>query len=225
MKLHGTIKVIIADDHEIFRDGLKLMLQKQSDIELLAEAEDGRELIEMVEQYKPHVVITDVKMPRMDGVSATRLLSGKYPEIGVIALTMFDEEEQIIEMLESGAKGYLLKNADKNEIKDAIQSVYEQTPYYCKHTSHRLAQMVAKSKFNPYRQKPKLEFSEREKTIIRYICEGITSKEIAEKIFLSVRTVEGLRMKIMEKMEVKNTAGIIIYAIKNGHYLPGALKE
>jgi len=221
MKLHGTIKVIIADDHEIFRDGLKLMLQKQPDIQLLAEAEDGKELIEKTEQLKPDVVITDVKMPRMDGASATRYLTEHHPDIGIIALTMFDEEEQIIEMLESGAKGYLLKNADKNEIKEAIQSVYDQTPYYCKHTSHRLAQLVAKSKFNPYRQRPKLEFTEREKEIITYICEGITNKEIAEKIFLSVRTVEGLRMKIMEKMNVKNTAGIIIYAIKNGHYSPG----
>ena len=197
------------------------MLQKQPDIQLLAEAEDGKELIEKTEQLKPDVVITDVKMPRMDGASATRYLTEHHPHIGIIALTMFDEEEQIIEMLESGAKGYLLKNADKNEIKEAIQSVYDQTPYYCKHTSHRLAQLVAKSKFNPYRQKPKLEFTEREKEIITHICEGITNKEIAEKIFLSVRTVEGLRMKIMEKMNVKNTAGIIIYAIKNGHYSPG----
>lgn len=222
MKLHGIIKVIIADDHEIFRDGLKLMLQKQSDIQLLAEAEDGKELIEKAASLQPDVIITDVKMPGMDGASATRYLSEHHPDIGIIALTMFDEEEQIIEMLESGAKGYLLKNADKNEIKDAIQSVYEQTPYYCKHTSHRLAQLVAKSRFNPYRHKPKLEFSEREKEIIICICEGMTSKEIGEKIFLSVRTVEGLRMKIMEKMTVKNTAGIIIYAIKNGHYSAGA---
>lgn len=220
MTLPGAIRVIIADDHEIFRDGLKLMLHKQPGIELLAEAEDGRELIEKTIKLQPDVVITDVKMPKMDGASATRYLTEHYPHISIIALTMFDEEEQIIEMLEAGAKGYLLKNADKDEIRDAIQSVYEQTPYYCKHTSHRLAQMVAKSKFNPYRQKAKVEFNEREKEIIFHICEGITNKEIAEKIYLSVRTVEGLRMKIMEKMNVKNTAGIIIYAIKNGQYSP-----
>ena len=221
MKLPGAIKLIIADDHEIFRDGLKLMLQKQPDIELLAEAEDGKELIDMVIELKPDVVITDVKMPRMDGASATRYLAEHHPDVGIIALTMFDEEEQIIEMLEAGAKGYLLKNADKEEIRDAIKSVYGQTPYYCKHTSHRLAQLVAKSKFNPYRNRARTEFTEREKEIIAYICEGITNKEIGEKIFLSVRTVEGIRMKIMEKMDVKNTAGIIIYAIKNGHYSPG----
>jgi DNA-binding NarL/FixJ family response regulator len=220
MKLHGNIKVIIADDHEIFRDGLRIMLQKQPDIHLVAEAADGRELIDQVEQWQPDIVISDVKMPRMDGVTAARYLARHYPQIGIIALTMFDEEDLIIDMLEAGAKGYLLKNADKHEIVEAVKSVYSQEPYYCRHTSNKLAQMVAKSKFNPYKQKEKPEFNERESEIIVDICKGLTSKQIAEKIFLSVRTVEGLRMKIMEKMEVKNTAGIIIYAIKHGLFKP-----
>lgn len=220
MKLHGNIKVIIADDHEIFRDGLRIMLQKQPDIHLVAEAGDGRELIDQVEQWQPDIVISDVKMPRMDGVTAARYLARHYPQVGIIALTMFDEEDLIIDMLEAGAKGYLLKNADKHEIVEAVKSVYGQEPYYCRHTSNKLAQMVAKSKFNPYKQKEKPEFNEREKEIIIDICNGLTSKQIADKIFLSVRTVEGLRMKIMEKMEVKNTAGIIIYAIKHNLFNP-----
>ena len=220
MKTYGNIKVIIADDHEIFRDGLRVMLQKQPDIDLVGEAADGRELIEQVKMQQPDIVISDVKMPRMDGAAATRHLAEHYPHIGIIALTMFDEEDLIIEMLEAGAKGYLLKNADKHEIIEAIKSVYDQQPYYCRHTSNKLAQMVAKSKFNPYKQQAKPEFNEREQEIIRDICSGLTSKQIAEKIFLSVRTVEGLRMKIMEKMDVKNTAGIIIYAIKHNLYAP-----
>jgi len=220
MKVHGNIKVAIADDHEIFRDGLRIMLQKQPDIKLIAEAGDGKELIDQVEKEQPDIIISDVKMPRMDGVAATRYLSGHYPQIGIIALTMFDEEDLIIDMLEAGAKGYLLKNADKHEIVEAIKSVYNQQPYYCRHTSHKLAQMVAKSKFNPYKPQPRPEFNDRELEIITDICNGLTSKQIAEKIFLSVRTVEGLRMKIMEKMDVKNTAGIIIYAIKHNLYTP-----
>ncbi len=220
MKLHGNIKVIIADDHEIFRDGLRIMLQKQPDIHLVAEASDGRELIDQVEQWQPDIVISDVKMPRMDGVTAARYLARHFPQVGIIALTMFDEEDLIIDMLEAGAKGYLLKNADKHEIVEAVKSVYSQEPYYCRHTSNKLAQMVAKSKFNPYKQNAKPEFNERENEIIADICNGLSSKQSAEKIFLSVRTVEGLRMKIMEKMEVKNTAGIIIYAIKHGLFKP-----
>ena len=218
MNTYGTIKVIIADDHEIFRDGLRLMLQKQPEIELLAEAEDGRELIEQIKLLKPDVVITDIKMPRMDGVAAARHISEHYPTIGIIALTMFDEDDLIVDMLEVGAKGYLLKNADKHEMIDAVKSVYKNEPYYCKHTSHKLAQMVARSKFNPYKHQVRPEFNDREKEIIVYICDGLTNKEIAAKVFLSVRTVEGLRMKMLEKMNAKNTAGIIIYAIKNDLY-------
>ncbi len=214
----ATIRVIIADDHEIFRDGLRLMLQKQPDITLLAEAENGKELIEHIKHLQPDVVITDIKMPLMDGTAATRHIAEHYPTIGVIALTMFDEEDLIIDMLEAGAKGYLLKNSDKHEMVDAIKSVFNNTPYYCQHTSRRLAQLVAKSKFNPYKQQIKPDFNEREREIISFVCEGLTNKEIANKLFLSVRTVEGLRMKILEKMNVRNTAGIIIYAIKNDLY-------
>jgi DNA-binding NarL/FixJ family response regulator len=215
-----AIKVVIADDHEIFRDGLKLMLQKQADIDVIAEACDGKELIEMVKQTLPDVIITDVKMPHLDGVAATKHLREHYPSIGIIALTMFDEEDLIIDMLEAGAKGYLLKNADKTEIIEAVHTVANDEPHYCRLTSQKLASMVAKSKFNLNQKKEKPEFNEREKEIIRYICEGLTNKEIGEKVFLSVRTIEGLRLKIIEKMNVKNTAGIIVYAIREHLYTP-----
>jgi DNA-binding NarL/FixJ family response regulator len=215
-----AIKVVIADDHEIFRDGLKLMLQRQADITVIAEACDGRELIAMVKQTLPDVIITDVKMPHLDGVAATKHLTEHYPSIGIIALTMFDEEDLIVDMLEAGAKGYLLKNADKNEIIEAVHTVANDEPHYCRLTSQKLASMVAKSKFNLNQKKEKPDFNEREKEIIAYICDGLTNKEIGEKIFLSVRTIEGLRLKIVEKMNVKNTAGIIVYAIREHLYTP-----
>ena len=215
-----AIKIVIADDHEIFRDGLKLMLQRQTDIIVAGEAADGKELIELVKHTLPDVIITDVKMPQLDGVAATKYLTEHYPSIGIIALTMFDEEDLIVDMLEAGAKGYLLKNADKTEIIEAVHTVANNEPHYCRLTSQKLAGMVAKSKFNWYLKKEKPEFNEREQEIILYICEGLTNKEIGEKIFLSVRTVEGLRLKIIEKMNVKNTAGIIVYAIREHLYTP-----
>ena len=214
------VKVVIADDHEIFRDGLKLVLQKQKDIFVAGEAADGRELIELVKHQLPDVVVTDVKMPNLDGVAAAKYLAEHYPSIGVIALTMFDEEDLIVDMLEAGAKGYLLKNADKSEILEAVHTVANNQPHYCRLTSQKLASMVAKSKFNLHLKKEKTAFNEREKEIICYICDGLTNKEIGEKIFLSVRTVEGLRLKIIEKMNVKNTAGIIVYAIRENLYSP-----
>jgi DNA-binding NarL/FixJ family response regulator len=216
----NAIKVVIADDHEIFRDGLKLMLQKQPDIVVAAEAGDGKQLIEQVKKNLPDVIITDVKMPNLDGVAATKYLVEHYPTIGIIALTMFDEEDLIVDMLEAGAMGYLLKNADKTEIIEAVHSVANYEPHYCRLTSQRLASMVAKSKFNLNVKKEKPVFDEREQAIIRYICEGLTNKEIGERLFLSVRTVEGIRLKILEKMHVKNIAGIIVYAIREQLYTP-----
>lgn len=213
--MNPSITLVIADDHEIFRDGMALMLSKQDDIRLVAQAEDGKELIELTEKHQPDVILTDIKMPRMDGIEATRLLIQKYPDLKIIALSMFDEENLIIEMLESGAKGYLLKNADKLEIIEAITTVYEDKAYYCKGTSARLASMIVKSKFNPHRKQDPVVFNDREKEIVKLICQQYTAHEIGEKLFLSKRTVEGYRIKILEKMNVKNTAGVVVYALKH----------
>jgi len=210
-----SITLLIADDHEIFRDGLALMLSKQDDIKLIAQAENGKELIELTEKLQPDVILTDIKMPLMDGIEATRLLVQKFPELKIIALSMFDEENLIVEMLESGAKGYLLKNADKTEILEAITSVFEDKVFYCKGTSARLASMIVKSKFNPYKKKVPIAFNDREKDIIKLICQQYTAQEIGDKLFLSKRTVEGYRIKILEKMNVKNTAGMVVFALKH----------
>jgi DNA-binding NarL/FixJ family response regulator len=210
------IRIIIADDHEMFRDGFKLMLTKQKDIQLVGEAENGRELVRMVEEKKPDVVVTDIKMPLMDGIEAARKINELYPDTGVIGLSMFDEDDLIVDMLEAGAKGYLLKNSNKEQIGEAIRTVYNGDPYYCKSTSRKLTEMIAKSRYNPYKKKEKADFSEREKEIIELICKEMTNKEIAEKLFLSVRTVEGHRLNVLEKMNVKNSVGVVVYAIKNG---------
>lgn len=213
--MSGTIRLIIADDHEIFRDGLSLMLSKQPDMQLAGQAANGRELVSLVNELNPDVVLTDVKMPLMDGIEATRFLLTQKPELRIIALSMFDEENLIVDMLEAGARGYLLKNADKQEILDAIHSVYDNRPYYCHHTSSRLASLISKSKFNPYKRKEPPVFTDREIEIIRLICQQLTAQEIADRVFLSKRTVEGHRTRILEKMNVKNTAGVVIYALKH----------
>jgi DNA-binding NarL/FixJ family response regulator len=210
-----SIRLIIADDHEIFRDGLALMLSRQKDIILLGQASDGQELAELTEQQNPDVIITDIKMPVMDGIQASRLILKKQPDVKIIALSMFDEETLIVDMLEAGAKGYLLKNADKQEILDAIETVYEDKTYYCHHTSARLTNMIVKSNFNPYKKKESVSFNEREIEIIKLICQQNSSKEISDKLYLSSRTVEGYRTKILEKMNAKNTVGVVVYALKH----------
>jgi two-component system, NarL family, response regulator NreC len=217
MITNADIKLVIADDHEIFRDGFKLMLTKYPEIFLAGEAENGKQLVELVQKIKPDVVITDIKMPMMDGIEATKKIIELLPNTGIIGLSMFDEDDLIVDMLEAGAKGFLIKNAGKEQIIEAIKTVYNNDPYYCKSTSHKLTNMIAKSKFNPYKITPKVTFNEREKEIITLICKEFANKEIADKLFLSVRTVEGHRLKILEKMNVKNTVGLVVYAIKNGY--------
>ena len=216
MPTAADIKLVIADDHEIFRDGFKLMLSKFPEITLVGEAGNGRELLELIEKENPDVILTDIKMPVMDGIEAAKKITELYPDKGIIGLSMYDDDELIIEMLEAGAKGYLIKNAGKDQIIEAIKTVYNDEPYYCKTTSHKLTQMIAKSRFNPYKIVAKAGFSEREKEIIACICEELTNKEIGDKLFISVRTVEGHRLKILEKMNAKNTVGLVVYAIKNG---------
>jgi two-component system, NarL family, response regulator NreC len=216
MKETTGIRLLMADDHEIFRDGFKLMLTKYPDIELVGEAENGRELLELTQQLQPDVIVTDIKMPIMDGIEATKKMVELFPDMGIIGLSMFDEDDLIVDMLEAGAKGYLIKNAGKEQITEAIRTVYNNDPYYCKTTSHKLTNMIARSRFNPYKKAAKVEFSEREIEIIDLICDEHTNKEISDKLFISIRTVEGHRLKILEKMNVKNTVGLVVYAIKMG---------
>lgn len=209
----SPIRLVIADDHEIFRDGLALMLSRQKNMSLAGQASDGGELLAMVRETQPDVVLADIKMPHMDGIEATKVLLHEFPDLKIIALSMFSEENLIVEMLEAGAKGYLLKNADKQEILDAIASVMQNQEYYCRDTSVTLASMIVKSNFN--RKKEVVEFSDREMEIIKLICKQFTAQEMGESLFLSRRTVEGYRTRILEKMNVKNTAGVVIYALKN----------
>lgn len=220
MQTTADIKLVIADDHEIFRDGFKLMLSKFPEIVLVGEAANGRDLLDLIDKCNPDVILTDIKMPVMDGIEASKKIVELYPHKGIIGLSMYDDDELIIEMLEAGAKGYLIKNAGKEQIIEAIKTVFNDEPYYCKTTNQKLTQMIAKSRFNPYKKTEKAEFSEREKEIIACICDEMTNKAIGDKLFISVRTVEGHRLKILEKMNVKNTVGLVVYAIKNGIVKP-----
>jgi DNA-binding NarL/FixJ family response regulator len=214
-----TIRLVIADDHEIFRDGLALMLTKQDTVVLVGQAGDGEELLRVVAETQPDIVLTDIKMPRLNGIAAAKILLQRHPDLKIITLSMYQEEDLIVEMLEAGAKGYLLKNADKKEILEAILTVHEGNIFYCKHTTAQLATLIVKSKFDAHKRAHEPLFTDREKEIIRLICRQHTAQEIGNKLYLSKRTVEGYRTRILEKMEVKNTAGVVIFALR--HHLIG----
>lgn len=211
------IQVAIADDHEVFRDGLKSFLQKSNDFEVAGEAATGKQLISLCKETRPDVVLMDIIMPVMDGIEATAYISEHFPDVRVIALSMFNQDHLILDMVKAGASGYLIKNAHKNEIIEAIHSVYRNKPYYCSSTSLKLARLIGASQFGP-KAKQKPIFSSKERAIIKMICEEKTTREIGDKLNMSFRTAEEYRQKIREKMDVKGTAGMVIYAIRNDLY-------
>ncbi len=214
------INIIMADDHEIFRDGFAVMFRKPSGIKLLGDARNGQQLVMLAEKLKPDVILTDIKMPGMDGIEATRILTEKLPQAAIIALSMFDDEPLVLDMLKAGAKGYLLKNAHKKEIIQAIHTVNDNKEYYCSQISARLARLIAASGIAGDGDAIRYAFSEKEMEIMRLICREFTNDEIAKELHLSVRTIEGYREKIMEKTAARNVAGLVVYSIRNGIFKP-----
>lgn len=210
------INYIIADDHAIFRQGLKLVLGDDPELNFSGEAENGIELMKLLEEVVPDVILLDLKMPVMDGFEATKQIRAKYPLVKVLILTMHDEEHMILHMLESGANGYLLKNADPEEIKLAIHTVAELNYYFNDFVSNTMLKKIVHKNAAVPSFKPAPDLNDREIKILQLICQEHTASEIGEKVFLSARTVEGIRAGIMEKVGVRNIAGLVMYAVKNG---------
>ena len=211
-----SIRILIVDDQHVFRLGLKALIHSMEGIEIVGEASDGLMMIKKAIEIKPDLILTDIKMPELDGIAATKEVFKLLPDSRVIALSAYVKDDLILQMLEAGAMGYLVKSAEAHEIKEAIETVYNRKPYFCKETTARLTDIVAKN----YKLPTKIEacFSERELEIIRLICNAFTSKEIANTLHLSKRTVEGHRTRILDKIGAKSIAGIITFAIESGIY-------
>ncbi|MFW0715958.1 response regulator [Pedobacter sp. N23S346] len=211
------IKIAIADDYSIFRDGLKVGFIRDKNLDVIFEVSNGEELLSKLEEVKPEVILMDLKMPVMDGIEAIQIIRKKYgDEIKILVLTMYDDVKFIIHLMENGANGYLLKNADPIEIRQAIYAAHE-TGYYFNDivTKALLKKLTLKGNSKPsFNQN--IEFSERELDVLKMICDEKTNAEIGTELFLSPRSVEGIRMRIIEKTGVRNTAGLVMFAVKNG---------
>lgn len=212
---NDVIKIILADDHELFRDGFTSLIDKCPGIELVAQTCNGKHLVELTEKLLPDVVLTDIMMPDMNGIEATREISKKFPGVGIIVISMFNESYMLKDMLEAGAIGYLLKNASKEELVSAINSVYKNRPFFCNDTTIKLAKLHTSNTFS---HNVENQLTEKEKEVILYICRGMANKDIAEKMYLSIRTIEGYREKIMQKTKTTKVAGLVLYAIVN-HFI------
>jgi len=212
------INVVIADDEELFRVGMVHILSRDSTINIMYEASNGKELIEFLESCDllPDIVITDIKMPEINGVEATKLITEKYPEIGIIALTTYNTKPFIRNMINVGASAYLVKNSHPDKVMHTIKQVYYNGFYYDNEVLKIVNERYVKKIFSS--EKTVFDddfFTEREKEVLQLICLQYTTVEIAEKISLSPRTVEIYRKNILEKTGVKNIAGLVIFAINN----------
>ncbi len=209
------INVIITDDHKLFRKGIIALLDDFDFIGETNEASNGAELLALLAKIKtlPDVILLDIRMPVMDGVEAHKNIRKLYPEIKVIILTMEDDEQYILHLISEGVNGYLLKNADPDEMEKAILKVVENGYYFSENISTLVIKGMVKKDLTEV--SPNVDFNERELQILEFICKEFTAGEIAEKLNLSVRTVEGYRQKLIDKAGVKNVAGLVIFAVKN----------
>ena len=204
-----SIKIVIADDHQLFIDGIKSILDSEIGISIIGEANDGLQLIKLMDRNeKPDVVLTDIRMPIMDGIVATRVISKEYPDIPVLALSMYNQESDVREMMEAGAKGYIVKNAGKKEMIDAINTLHQRKTYLSKEFGDHL-------KFSHTSSENHRPLTKRETEILMLIARGKTSKQVSEQLNISKLTVDTHRKNIHKKLGITSNAGLMKYALQH----------
>ncbi len=206
------LRIYIVDDHTLFREGLKFLLSKSELISEIHEASNGIEILKNISTIDPDIILMDIEMPELNGIDATKEILELMPDAKIIALSMYSDEIYYSEMIEAGAKGFLLKNSKFEDVMKAIFEVNEGNNYF----SPEILDAIIKNMNKKIKPKVKTGLTKREIDILYNICKGFSNQEIANNQYLSKRTVDKHRENILIKTESKNTAGLVIYAIKNG---------
>jgi DNA-binding NarL/FixJ family response regulator len=214
-EMNKAIKVVIADDHTLFRAGVKTALSVKKDVELVAEADNGMQLLNLLKHIEPDVILLDIQMPIMDGIATLPEIRKLYPQIKVIILSMHNDHSMISKLMEIGANSYLTKNSDSETIYNAIKTCYEQEFFFNELTNKALLAGL-RTKRTDSGLPQEVNLSEKELTILKLMCEEKTTKEIADMVDISPRTVEAIRDKLKTKTGAKSMAGLVMYAVKNG---------
>jgi DNA-binding NarL/FixJ family response regulator len=213
--LTEPIKVAIADDHKIFRDGIRMALSGKEFLKIIWEAEDGKDLLHKIRIKMPNVLLMDIRMPEMDGINAISLLRKEYEEVKIIVLTMYDDQEMISKMMEMGANAYLTKTTDPEEIYNAILTCMNDDFYFNDLVNKAvLMKLQLKKNAKQYYPNP-VKFNEKEIKILRLLAEDKTTDEISKEVYLSPRTIETIRQNMKTKAGVKTIGGLVMYGMKN----------
>jgi DNA-binding NarL/FixJ family response regulator len=208
------IKVIIADDHQMFIEGIKSLLGSERDIKVVGEALNGKAVLAELGRNKVDIVLLDINMPEMDGIETTKQIRQSYPDVKILMLTMYNNQEFIFGLMNAGASGYILKNTGKTELVEAIMAVQAGKTYYSKDVTETILANFTKK---PAEQKMDLaQLTEREKDVLKLIAQEYNTGEIAEKLFISTNTVETHRKNLLSKLHAKNIAGLVKFAVQTG---------
>lgn len=212
----GKIRVMIADDHAIVREGLRFILEANPDIQVVGEASDGLQAVKEAKKIKPQIVIMDIAMPELNGIEATRKLLKEQPSLGVIILSMHHSTEHIFQALQAGAKGFVIKEVAGNEVIHAVRAVYNGHRYLSRQVDEILIEDYLFQRQHIQPNSPMEKLSPREREILQLVVEGKTSAAIAETLFISPKTVETYRSRLMQKLGIKDMAGLVKFAVAQG---------
>ena len=209
-------KIIICDDHVMFRDGIKLLIETENIGNVISEAENGKLLLKKLESTQPDLILMDIDMPVMGGIEATTKAIKKYPDLKILVLSMFGDEKLYIKMIKAGAKGFILKTSGKNELEKAIKEIANGESYFSNELLRKIVSNIGENKELKHEiTGDRIEFTEREMEVLKLVCSGLTTIEIAEKISLSPKTIDVYRTKLMSKTNSKNAVSLVMFAIKH----------
>lgn len=206
------LNLMIVDDHKLFREGLKILLKNLEDVQEVWDAPDGEQFLISLKTMKPDLVFMDIEMPKVNGIEATIKALELYPDLKILALSMYGDEEYFQKMVDAGVCGFLLKNSEFTEVKKALYAVLQGNNYFTEEILYRL---VNRFRAKPAQAEPLITLSDREIEVLKLICKGLSNQEIAEQLFISKRTVDHHRASLLTKTNTRNTASLVIYAIKH----------